>query len=318
MLKRCAPGRHRFTVLWCAALLALAQLAYPTQASADELSERLRPLSTWDELCAEVDCSAFPKGYSTWSIGGEVYYFPLYQALKVVPEVLSSATFNPEFGRFKELDEEGRVVRTFGYTAGSKTIHYCCNWLLNQAGISDQYPRFQDSSDSSPMRPAKLSIDAVDPKEPRYRWMTGNFPGEREDGLFRSYNAIDKTQMTSLSEDFWQVSLALKDDGRGIDYVVMLSKRPLLNGYYVLGSCLTNRSCQFQTIDFVNERGVRSHIDIRIFLLFEFVSRPCDEPASLAACSEGFEAFEKIGPALSVLDTMLERLTVRPDDVEIQ
>ena len=105
----------------------------------DHLSDHPDLRQSWDELCASMDCSELPKGYSTWSIGGERYYFPLYQALKVVPESLNPATFSPEFGPFMELDAGGKVVRSFGHAPATHTTAFCCNWLLFQTDLANLY-----------------------------------------------------------------------------------------------------------------------------------------------------------------------------------
>jgi hypothetical protein len=328
------------------ALIALLAIFAARPAMADllaenlsmvELEKRLEPVKTWEELCTVVDCSRFPKGYSTWKLDDEYYYFRLESTFSPPePGQIDFRKFDPMVSGLVERDAEGRIIRGFTYRFQDSDIRFthCCKWLLDQVGLLQQWPDFKhdvfpwDFDYNDPalhrMRRDMSLLGLVSARYNRgYDILTEFFPVNPDGTRQHTLDQADKSGWISLNDDFWLVDFSkeVRSSHNTINsyrMVTVLSKQPMFNGRYIYGQCDSDQTCNFHSVIFSDDSNPLPRIKILSLRADEYKARSCDHPKPVLNCDTGLEFFDKLKPAFQILELMFERMKTRPDGIDFQ
>jgi hypothetical protein len=277
----------------------------------EEASDRLRDVTSWEELCEIEDCSQFPNGYVTFALGPELYYLPLPQSF----DERVSAAYNIPGGRLIELDE-GRIGRSFDYHHSSLRLDLSGNQLLRFFGLDQGFPEILRETHSPPLSGASVRLDAASsPRSFRIesrRWIDS---GMHDPPL--PFDEIFRDPLPSFNEDFWLLNYnpADKDDlsYNGHDGYSILSKQRIFNGRHIYGSC-KYPTCAFFTADFAEDEGNQLP---RIRILSVWVDGIDDFRCVVEhqdwSCNEPPEAFGQIDEVFARLEVMFASLKIYPE-----
>lgn len=285
---------------------AATLLAGPANSQSDleAVLEQLPDSAGWEELCEIADCDQFPIGYHTYAFGPSVYHFPTTATMTVKPpDVLFGGV---KAGRFFETDNNGHLQRSLS-VAGSTIIANCCHYLLMFYELADDVPQFRE----------------VDGNRMPAAWATFAASNEpyRENKAFRYFDlpidALPKldtlisTDQSSFNDDFWLTKFGDPHE-TGDNSFHIVSKRPLLNGYHVLGRCGL-QSCSLHTLALADTKGeTRPHVSLRHMTLTRRDEYLCLSGELENECNPASEVFDKVIIMLGIVEDMFEAASAYP------
>ncbi|SMX44535.1 hypothetical protein OCA8868_03168 [Octadecabacter ascidiaceicola] len=212
------------------------------QDIATTMSERLKDLTTWNELCEIEDCSQFPDGHVTWAIGAELYSFPLYDTLA---NKVGRVAYGVRNGRFEEINSNGDVTRSFGYSDRLRLSH-CCGPLLEFFDLMDDFPALGDDPDVRWMPSSRVYLLSGDPSGTRHRLERYLEHASIDIAGAQTIGELTFSEQSSFDQNFWLLDLRMHPK-LVIPSFTLLSKRPLLNNRHVVAVCGT--LCDFRTVN---------------------------------------------------------------------
>ncbi|WP_342077532.1 hypothetical protein [Yoonia sp. SS1-5] len=273
---------------------------------------RLRDLSTWDELCEIEDCDQFPVGYATYAIGPKLYYFPLHSTLRNQPPD-SVQSYELRIGRFFEVDQTGRLNRSFGY-ASSLEINSCCGPLLEHFGLADSFPIRGGAPHFFSMRSAQVTMSRHDIRgdghNGRYL-IDGVVYGE---AFWPKFKEVFRTKLPAYNDDFWLIDVEEQQES-GVTSFTLISNRPLLTDRRVLVHC--RKMCEFWTVAFDGDQGnYRSHFRISYFWFYGEDLASCIDRRESDDCASALNFFVKIRTMLDHLDRLFLSISLPPLELE--
>lgn len=299
--------KHALIVLSGLALSLVLAISASAQDYGADVRERLQDIVTWDELCELEDCSQFPVGYSTYAIGPELYYFPLYYTLTERPEFWYSGSVR--MGRFVEPGLQNDYLRSFQY--GGLAINHCCHYLLTFYGLADSFPDFKSEEAGNRMISTQIRISPHNrpARDNRFFRHFRNINSSDEPPLIDTL--ISPTQL-SYNDDFWLLRISDHElpDYR---YVELLSKRPLLNDRHVFARC--GRGCSIHTIDLADDsETVRAHLSLSTLALTGESLILCSSEDFASECDPSPDIFDDVPRMLEVIENTFEAAQVFPNN----
>ncbi len=286
-------------------IVSMPKPAY-AQAEWEIAKKRLSDAKNWEEMCAIEDCNQFPKGYATWLVGSQYYYFLLSRTLTERPPGL----YGVRVGRFYELDEEGYVTRSFDYGGGYRFIE-CCHYMLTY------FRQLYGVSENAENDPRRVSTIKFETHPNRFRYRSSIWSRMRKENYrhlpFPTFAEAFPEPLRSYNDDFWIVRIRQRQRSGNIPFNI-ISKEPLLTNRHVYGYCYTY--CSFYKVSFqkdVDNTLPDFEIDTEYIARNLFLCEPdelesgCDPlspdfpdvPAMLAGIEETLEFAKRVPPSIS-------------------
>lgn len=300
-----STGTGSCPALYCL-LLAAPALA---QDYGTEARERLHDVKGWDEMCVIEDCTQFPDGYATYAFGPELYYFPNPSTfLERFPVYVPGGV---RAGHFKEYNDEGEILRSFGPSIGL-IISACCQHLLEFYDLAKDFPTFYLPRGGNRMPRTRVLIHAyndpgTDNKISRHFRITypKNEPPAIEDVILEDQQ--------SYNDDFWLISVS-EPNKSGESYFGVLSKRPLLNDRHVYAQCTSG--CNFHTVSFEKDaNNKRIHINLLWMTLAEENMFLCTAETLLQGCDPASDVFDQVPRMLELIEDMFTAAQTKPQNL---
>jgi len=298
-------GRSRLAIafigLWITVTSTLANGYW------EDASERLTDVQTWDELCNIEGCDEFPEGYATYQIGPDLYYLPQYETLIEKP----LAVYSVRPGRFEDINDDGKLIRSFGYSDGLR-LNWCCHFLMTFFGLADTFPYKVAGSQSGMVPSRTVTISPYDVNTLRYHGITLMEGVLFTEGFWPRLDEVFPDGLPSYNNEFWLVDVERQDANRKPIFRI-LSKKPLLSGRHVYAYCQT--SCRFSTMAFrKDQESELPHIDIR-WVVFPGVELFNCEPEYVEFdCTPAPDEFADVPLMLEHYDHLFEKLRALPKE----
>ena len=249
----------------------------------------------WSELCAKVDCAQFPIGYLTIKAGGMTIYSKLNPRKHYGGHLYREYITEPEHYSHSVLgDSITRAVHPFckGCTSGKTAMFveiYPTKTRLTK-GIG--YTRINSKKDGY------VEYERWPPK----------------DLAARNYY--------SLGKHFWLAKMVWRDVHRKDPRIVYISKEPILQGMFVVGSCV-GLGCGYA---YTVPDNSRPHVVPRR-LRFRFTNvyfrasttdqyfkpKKCGPASDPQTCTLGEKGFDIMANKIFALDKRLTQLRIKPD-----
>lgn len=269
---------------------------------------RMADMKKWDEMCAIEDCSQFPKGYSTYAIGPELYYFPTYNTL--IERPYAAYLGSVRMGTFIDWGVGTEVLRSYGNS--SLMISDCCHYLLTFFALADDFPEFPDSR-----------FDQVGNKMPSVRLTLSPYNTQGRDNNIRphlgwsllesappSVNDVISANQRSYNGDFWLINVSERESS-GTITIDVLSKRAILNDRHVFARCRT--ACDFHTVSFAEDgENTRAHISMQWMTLTGTSLGLCTPAQVDVDCDPSPDIFDKVPAMFGVIEDMFTAAQIKP------
>lgn len=128
----------------------------------------------------------------------------------------------------------------------------------------------------------------------------------------QSIRSFVSNDQLSYTDDFWLLTVGEPSE-RGVRLFEFLPKRPLLNGYHVIGGCGT--VCSFYTISFAEtSKNKRPHESMQYITMFKENAFLCAPEDVENGCDPESEEFDGVLKMIDLIDDMFESATIDPQD----
>ncbi len=290
---------------------ALAFLCTAISATAEghwsDIADRLDGVQSWEELCAIEDCDQFPEGYATFALGSEIYYLPLPQTLQ---EPVNAAYSVPR-GQFYE-ENDGRVIRSFGYHPVSLRLGYSSSHLLRFFDLDANFPAILRETHGSLLSGASVRLYTASSgsgfRIERFAWLDVS-----SHDVALSFEEVFPDLLPSFNNDFWLLRYTpAPNDGEPDSYSI-LSKQPIFNDRLIYGFC-KEPLCAFYTANFAEDMGnEKPHIRLLDVWMRDIDSFRCIPEEGEFRCNNAPVAFSEIDEVFERLEMMFGSLKVFPE-----
>lgn len=309
-MRRMKSRIHNVTLVVLIGLVIWVTFTVPVvaQGNGPDLSERLKDLTTWDDLCEVEDCDRFPDGFATWAIGTELYSLPLYETLS---NEVGTVAYGLRKGRFFETNSDGDVTRSFGFVDKLRLSH-CCGQLLEFFDLMKDFPALGDDPNVRWMPSSRVYLVSVDAYGSRHHVERYLERATIDLSQVRSVAEISLSDVPSFDENFWLLSVREIPFRNSVSAnFTLLSKRPLLNGRHVTLVC--NSLCDIRTVDFGAVEGPAvAHIAINWLRLGWGDSYVCGPEESEPGCILNDGLLDPVPQILATLEQLFAVMRTHP------